>query len=70
MQLSLCSSDENVRNHKTLAEEDCLGKLTKLASACHGGSVCIRFFQRFKLFLSMHFEKLENLPEEEIRENP
>lgn len=70
MVLSLRFSDENIRNHKTLAEEDMLGKITKLASSCHGGTLIIRFFQRFKLFLSMHFEKLENLPEEEIREAP
>lgn len=57
---ALQSSDENSRCHKTLAEEDMLGKLTTLASACHGGSVVPRFFQRFGLFLAMHWETIIN----------
>ena len=55
---SLQHSDENTRNHKTLAEEDALGKLTRLASACHGATVVQRFFQRFGLFLSMHWDNI------------
>ena len=43
MVLSLRFSDENLRNHKTLAEEDMLGKITKLASSCHGATAVIRF---------------------------
>ena len=33
-----------------------LGKITKLASAVHGGTVCQRFFERFRLFMGMHWE--------------
>ena len=54
----LKDSDENPRNHKTLAEESMLGKLTKLASAVHGGTTCKRFFERFKLFLAMHWQNI------------
>ena len=50
-------SDENIRSHKTLAEESMLGKLTKLASACPGSNVLERFYQRFCLFLAFHMEK-------------
>ena len=46
-------SGENSRQHKTLAEEDMLNHVTKLASAVHGASVVPRFFQRFQLFLSL-----------------
>ncbi|CAK9018454.1 Nipped-B-like protein B [Durusdinium trenchii] len=63
----LRSSDENIRNHKTLAEEDCLGKLCQLASAVHGGCVIRRFFDRYRLFLAMHFERLQSLPPEQTR---
>lgn len=52
-------SDENCRQHKTLSEEDMLGKLTKLASAVHGASVISRFFQRFCLFLGLHWQRIE-----------
>lgn len=52
-------SDENCRQHKTLSEEDMLGKLTKMASACHGAAVIQRFFQRFGLFLGLHWERIE-----------
>ena len=38
-------SDENCRNHKTLAEEDMLGHITRLASACHGATVSLGFFR-------------------------
>lgn len=62
------TSDENCRNHKTLAEEDMLGKITKIASAAHGATVAKRFFQRFSLFLGMHWEKLCNLQDMEIQE--
>ena len=62
-------SDENSRNHKTLAEEDALGKLTRIASACHGGSVIKRFFERYVLFCALHWENLENQPEEAVRES-
>ena len=51
-------SDENPRGHKTLAEESMLGYLTKLASACHGRTVVIRFFQRFSLFLALHWDNI------------
>jgi hypothetical protein len=51
-------SDENCRNHKTLAEEDVLGHITRLASACHGATVVVRFFQRFGLFLALHWDNL------------
>ena len=67
MILNLTKSDENPRNHKTLAEEDMLGKITALAAACHGATVVKRFFQRFSLFLSMHWEKLRELPKLEER---
>ena len=56
--LGLRSSNENVRNHKTLAEEDMLGKLTTLASSCPGSNVLQRFYQRFNLFLAMHWERI------------
>ncbi len=58
MVLGLRSSNENVRNHKTLAEEDMLGKLTTLASSCPGSNVLQRFYQRFNLFLAMHWERI------------
>ena len=61
-------SDENVRNHKTLAEEDCLGKITTLAGAVHGATVVRRFFERFTLFMSMHWAKLKCLKPSEIQE--
>lgn len=51
-------SDENCWNHKTLAEEDMLGHITRLASACHGATVVVRFFQRFGLFLALHWDNL------------
>ena len=54
----LKNSDENPRNRKTLAEESMLGKLTKLASAVHGGTTCKRFFERFRLFLAMHWQNI------------
>ncbi|CAJ1355965.1 unnamed protein product [Effrenium voratum] len=60
-------SDENSRHHKTLAEEDMLGHLTQLASACPGSNILARFFQRFGLFLAMHWERIieakEGIPE-------
>jgi len=55
---ALDKSDENCRNHKTLAEEDMLGKITRLASACHGATVVTRFFQRFGLFMALHWDKI------------
>lgn len=61
-------SDENCRNHKTLAEEDMLGKITKLASAVHGATVCQRFFERFRLFMGMHWEKLSALPPADVEQ--
>ena len=51
-------SGENSRQHKTLAEEDMLNHVTKLASAVHGASVVPRFFQRFQLFLSLHWDNI------------
>ena len=60
-------SDESCRQHKTLSEEDMLGKLTKLASACHGATVISRFFQRFRLFLGLHWQRIEE-SEEELEE--
>ncbi|CAL1128802.1 unnamed protein product [Cladocopium goreaui] len=68
MVFEFATSDENCRNHKTLAEEDMLGKITKIASATHGATVAKRFFQRFSLFLGMHWEKLCNLQDMEIQE--
>lgn len=58
MVVGLRFSDENIRNHKTLAEEDMLGKLTRLASGCPGSNVLQRFFQRFTLFLAMQWENI------------
>jgi len=66
--LDLKYRDENCRNHKTLAEEDMLGKVTKLASSCHGKTVIARFFDRFRLFLAMHWQKLDGLPTAQIHE--
>ena len=43
---------------RLLSEEDMLGHLTKLASACHGATVVKRFFQRFGLFLSLHWDNI------------
>lgn len=63
---NFATSDENCRNHKTLAEEDALGKITKLSGAVHGATVCKRFFQRFSLFLSMHWQRLH---EHAVRES-
>lgn len=60
---------ENPRSHKTLSEEDMLGKITKLASAVHGGTVIQRFFDRFRLFLAIHWEHINNLPQEELKES-
>jgi hypothetical protein len=45
-----------------------LGKLTKLARAVHGATVCKRFFDRFSLFLAMHWQNIANLPQEAIDE--
>lgn len=45
-----------------------LGKVTKLASSCHGKTVIARFFDRFRLFLTMHWQKLGGLPTEQIHE--
>ena len=66
---SFKESDENSRNHKTLAEEDALGKLTRIASACHGATVIKRFFERYVLFCALHWENLENLPEDVVKES-
>lgn len=52
-------SDENCRIHKTLSEETMLGKVCKLASQCPGSNVLQRFYQRFTIFLAMHWEKIE-----------
>lgn len=41
---------ENPRSHKTLSEEDMLGKITKLASAVHGGTVIQLFLTGFGCF--------------------
>ena len=56
--LDLQFSDENCRNHKTLSEESMLGKVTRLASQCPGSNVLQRFFQRFCIFLAMHWEAI------------
>ncbi len=66
--LDLKSTGENPRNHKTLAEEDTLGKITKLANAVHGATVIQRFFDRFRLFLAIHWEHINNLTQEEVEE--
>ncbi len=56
-------SDENNRAWKTLSEETMLGKVTKLASQCPGSNILPRFFQRFNLFLAMHWEHIISSPE-------
>ena len=43
-----------------------LGKVTKLASACHGATVVPRFFERFRLFMAMHWEKLSKLSKDQL----
>lgn len=45
-----------------------LGKITKLASAVHGATVCQRFFERFRLFMGMHWEKLSALPPADVEQ--
>ena len=54
----LQTSDENSRGHKTLAEESMLGYLTRLASACHGRTVVTRFYQRYGLYLAIHWDNI------------
>lgn len=68
MILDLKTSDENCRNHKTLSEEDFLGKICRLASSCHGKTVVQRYFDRFRLFIYMHWHMLQDLPYEQIKE--
>lgn len=57
------TSDENIRQHKTLSGETMLGKITTLVSMCPAGSqasILPRFFQRFCRFLSLHWETICN----------
>ena len=56
-------SDENSRNHKTLAEESTLNHLTRLAAACHGATVVARFFQRYSLFVALHWDNIAKTTE-------
>ena len=63
MVMDFRASDENIRQHKTLSEETMLGKITTLAAMCPAGSqasILPRFFQRFCLFLSFHWENICN----------
>ena len=55
-------TDENCRNHKTLSEESMLGKIAQLALNCPGSNVLQRFFQRFCLFLAMHWDTISKSP--------
>ncbi|CAJ1352888.1 unnamed protein product [Effrenium voratum] len=55
-------SSENCRNHKTLAEEDMLGSLCKIATACPGSNVLQRLYQRYNIFVAMHWEHIINSP--------
>lgn len=71
MLMQLRSSDENSRQHKTLSEETMLGKITDLAAMCPSGTqtgILPRFYQRFCLFLSFHWETIiESGVEEDSR---
>jgi hypothetical protein len=49
--LALCN--ENPHCYKSLMEEDFMGKLTSLASMCHGKTVLDRTMQRYIVFLMM-----------------
>lgn len=51
-------SDENPHNFKTLMEEDFLGKITDLAEMCPGKNVLERLYQRYKIFLAMHWREI------------
>lgn len=41
-----------------MLEEDCLGKLTRLAEKCPASNVTLRLLQRYQIYLAMRLREL------------